>query len=195
LSSSKKAKNRVELSPRETASFLRQLADALEDGRVRFREQELELSGQVRVDEALKSKDDAEQLQVKITLLCAAPVAVTPAGEETAPAVEQKAAPAPAPEAKRPSYKKLKKAMAKVFKEIRQATQEGGLPPAEAVAEFCRQGRLMITYPDKGDEYYPAFAAGVDRLEKAAADGDLDAFSQAYNDLKEMRSSCHDKYK
>jgi XXXCH domain-containing protein len=196
VGSSKKAKTKIDLPPSEAASFLRQLADALDEGVVRFNERDLEISGLVKVNESLKSKNGADQLQVKLKFLSAAPMDETadePLDQEEA--TEEKSASKDKPKGKRPSYKTLKKSMSKLFKEIRQAAQDGQVPPAETVAQFCGMARQMITYPGKGDEYYPAFAEKVDQLESAAAAGDAAAVAEAHAALKEMRSSCHDKHK
>lgn len=192
MASSKKAKTKLELPPSEAASLLRQLADALDAGTVSFNQKGLELTGMVKVSESLKSKDGSDQLEVKLKIVSAAPV--SPEGAEPAGA-EPALKAVPKDKGKGPSYKSLKKEMAKFFKEIRQATQEGALPPADTVAGFCRLSRQMITFPGKGDEYYQAYAEAVTQLENAMAAGDAAAVATAYATLKEMRSSCHDKYK
>ena len=192
MASSKKAKTKLELPPSEAASLLRQLADALDAGTVSFNQKDLELTGLVKVSESLKSKDGSDQLEVKLKIVSAAPVSpetTEPAGAEPAPKA------VPKDKGKGPSYKSLKKELAKHFKEIRQAAQEGNMPPAQTVAEFCRLARQMITFPGKGDEHYAAFGDAVTTLESAAAGEDPAAVAAAHATLKEMRSSCHGKYK
>jgi len=91
-------------------------------------------------------------------------------------------------------YKDLKKRMKQTFKHIGLALGTGQVPDAGVLAAFIADSRRMTTYPGKGDAFYPAYNAAVDRLEAAAASGDLAAMTETVAALGRMKKECHSRH-
>ncbi|EFL50049.1 conserved hypothetical protein [Solidesulfovibrio fructosivorans JJ]] len=121
----------------------------------------------------------------------------TPAGVEAEDAARE-AALAGAPETVesegRPKYKGLKKRMKHFFKAIVTSLRAGLVPDADSLAGFIADSRRMTSYPGKGDAFYPAYDAEVDRLEAAAASGDLEAMTASVAALDRMKKECHSRH-
>jgi XXXCH domain-containing protein len=191
-----------ELSPPEAARYFRQLADAVDQGRVGPARLDLAIQGGVKIKESVKTKGGKVGLEIKVKFAGPAAwrdgqlrIGPEPVLAEAAPGLETPATPAVEAGARPPSYKKLKKAMQKDFKAIGQAVEAARQPPPEIVRSFCRAGREMIAFPDRGDEYYPRFEAGLAALEAAAASRDLAAVARAHTDLDQIKEDCHDRFK
>lgn len=206
----KKDKVKHRFSPAEAADYLRQLADALEQGHIALRSEELELEGEVKVKEALKTKSGKATLKVNLKIVAPAPetVAEPAAVQEESPAEAQDESSGfveiTSPEEEPPqegegkaSYKKTKKALGKSFGNLKEARKQDQMPPAEEAAAFLNLARQMCDF-DKakyGSENYPRFLAAVDSLEAALAAGDAAAVDQTLAELGQCKSECHDKYK
>jgi XXXCH domain-containing protein len=91
-------------------------------------------------------------------------------------------------------YKDLKKRMKQTFKHIGLALAAGQVPDVGVLADFIADSRRMTTYPGKGDALYPAYNAAVDRLEAAAASGDLAAMTETVAALGRMKKECHSRH-
>ena len=52
----------------------------------------------------------------------------------------------------------------------------------------------MTSYPGKGDAFYPAYDAEVDRLEAAAQAGDVEAATASVAALDRMKKECHSRH-
>lgn len=91
-------------------------------------------------------------------------------------------------------YKDLKKRMKQTFKHIGLALAAGQAPEAGVLADFIADSRRMTAYPGKGDAFYPAYNAAVDRLEAAAASGDLAAMAESVAALGRMKKECHSRH-
>jgi len=113
---------------------------------------------------------------------------VPPAGPDTA-----EAAATAAPEA-RPRYKNLKKGMKQTFKGVVAALRAGVAPDAALLGEFIAASRTMTSYPGRGDAFYPAYDAEIDRLEAAAAAGDVQAMTASAAALDRMKKECHSRH-
>ncbi len=115
-------------------------------------------------------------------------------------AVEAAAAARPAePEAEpeeagKPRYKGLKKRMRHTFKAVLAALGAGMAPDMALLDEFIADCRLMTSFPGKGDAFYPAFDAEVDRLKAAALAGDMEAMIAAAAALDRMKKECHSRH-
>ncbi|WP_428562023.1 MAG: GAK system XXXCH domain-containing protein [Solidesulfovibrio sp. DCME] len=115
--------------------------------------------------------------------------------EEAAPREQAvDSAPEPMDEGGKPRYKSLKKRMKHFFKAIVTSLRAGLPPDADILAAFVADSRLMTSYPGKGDDFYPAYDAEVDRLEAAAAGGDLDAMTASVAALGRMKKECHSRH-
>lgn len=95
----------------------------------------------------------------------------------------------------RPDYKALKKRMKGSFKEIGEALAEGRLPDRETVDSFMADSALMITYPSNGDEFYPRYKTACGDFLVAFKAGDPAQTQDRYNQIKAIKSDCHDRYK
>ncbi|MHC1790515.1 GAK system XXXCH domain-containing protein [Solidesulfovibrio sp.] len=94
----------------------------------------------------------------------------------------------------RPKYKSLKKRMKGTFKAITMDLRAGQVPNADIAASFIADSRLMTRYAGKGDAFYPAYDAEVDRFEAAAAAGDLEAMTSSAAALGRMKKECHSRH-
>ena len=187
------------LSTVEAAGYLRQLADALEQGRIALRSEELELEGDVKVTQALKTKSGKATLKINLKIIAPMPapaqggvrveaggfVEITPHEDE------------PGERDDNISYKQLKKALAQAFANLKRARKQETMPGSDEVAAFAEQGRRMCSFDkaEYGPENYPRFLAALDQLEAAVAAGEGQALDAALSELSRCRSECHDKYK
>ena len=93
-----------------------------------------------------------------------------------------------------PRYKPLKKRMKSAFKHIVMALRAAQIPDPDAVASFIADSRVMIRFPGKGDAFYPAYDAEVDRFAAAAAAGDVAAMTASAAALDRMKKECHSRH-
>lgn len=197
----KKDKIKHQFSPAEAADYLRQLADALEQGHIALRSEELELEGDVKVKQELKTKSGKATLKINLKIVAPIPVAapeITPAqGEKegfveiTAPEEE------PAESEGKASYKKTKKALAKSFASLKGIRKEGGVPSLADASAFLAQAREVCTF-DKakyGSENYPRFLAALNRVEDALAAANGSALDEALDEVGQCKSDCHEMFK
>jgi len=94
----------------------------------------------------------------------------------------------------RPRYKSLKKRMKQTFKGLVMALRAGKAPDPADLAGFVADSRLMTSYPGRGDAFYPAYNAEVDRLEAAGAAGDIAAMTNSAAALDRMKKECHSRH-
>lgn len=201
----KKDKVKHRFSPAEAADYLRQLADALEQGHIALRTEDLELEGDVKVKQALKTKSGKATLKINLKIVAPMPGDVPEAeaaqgeaqGESegfveiTAPEEE------PAESEGKASYKKTKKALAKSFAVLKSIRKEGGMPSLAEASSFLAQAREMCAF-DKakyGSENYPRFLAALNRVEDALAAANGSALDEALDEVGQCKSDCHDKFK
>ncbi len=187
-------------SAEEAVSYLRRLADQLENGAIQVEHEEMEFEGLVSVKESLKSKKGKTSVKVKLKLTThempspeSEPAAPAEPGAEAAPEEEEPDDGEEPPS----SYKKLKKRMGKQFKAMGQALEEGNLPEAAEVETFCDLCQHMtgFTDADQGPEMYPQFLEQAQALRAAGASGDLEALRAAHADLAATKKVCHKQYK
>ena len=81
------------------------------------------------------------------------------------------------------------------YKALKAALRENGQPEPALVDRFVDQCRSMVTYPDKGDPYYPDFGRATDALALAAAQRDQAAMEEALAEMGRLRKNCHRKFK
>jgi len=94
----------------------------------------------------------------------------------------------------KPRYKGLKKRMKQTFRGLVLALRAGLAPDAAELAGFIADSRQMTSYPGKGDAFYPAYDTEVDRLEAAAAVGDIAAMTASVAALDRMKKECHSRH-
>jgi XXXCH domain-containing protein len=93
-----------------------------------------------------------------------------------------------------PRYKGLKKRMKHSFKAVVAALRAGLAPDPAVAASFVADSRLMTRYPGKGDAFYAAYDAEVDRFEQALAAGDVAALTASAAALDRMKKECHSRH-
>lgn len=93
-----------------------------------------------------------------------------------------------------PRYKGLKKRMKNTFRAIRDALLAGLAPDPAMAGAFVADSRLMTRYPGKGDAYYAAYDAEVDRFEQALAAGDVAAMTASAAALDRLKKECHSRH-
>lgn len=191
----KKDKVKHQFTPAEAADYLRQLADALEKGHITLNSEELELEGEVKVKQELKTKSGKATLKINLKIVAPVPPVASEPGDGYVE-ISQEAEPAPESGPK-PSFKKLKKAMSKSFASLKAVRKAGNVPSADEVALFTAQGREMCSFDEAkyGAEFYPRFLAALEQLEAAAAAGAPEAVDAALTELAQSRAECHDKFK
>lgn len=169
------------IEPDELPAFLRELADAIENGgqgdlaciedMAKFKIRGKAEFGQVKVKAKFKTssecRDEAIAEEAEAT------------GEATVP---------------KPKYSTLKKRMRSSFKLILKMVHDGEMPNDEAVKSFIEDSALMVTYPGYGDEFYDQYTVVCDRFEKAYEAKDMDAMHAAVDELIHEKSRCHAKY-
>lgn len=184
-------------SPLEAASFLRALADKLDQGRLEFGEVAVELDNSFTIKQSVKAKSD--KVCFKLKLKYEKPLFGLEPGEPGRDVIpetdldddDDEDAPVP----QRPSYKHLKKAMGQVFKQLGQDLEQGRTPEAALAKTLWAHCHLITTYPGRGEEHYPAFIAAADSFLAAAQAGDLQAMRQGLSRLDALKKSCHAQYK
>jgi len=184
---SKDKKAEHTFSSEEAVSYLRRLADQLENGAIQAEHEEMEFEGLVSVKESLKSKKGKTSVKLKLTTHEAPPpeaeneATAEPETEAKAETGEEEADDGEGPPS---SYKKLKKRMGKQFKAMGQALEEGNIPEAAQVEAFCGLCQDMTTFsdPELGPEMYPQFQEQTEALRAAHAD------------LAATKKVCHKKY-
>lgn len=197
--SSKEKKAKHTLSREEAAKYLRRLAEQLDEGVLQVSEHEIELQGQVKIKEALKSKKGKTSVKVSFKLSTQEVPDEEPKADSSqeAESDEPQEKEAPKESGEGGSYKKLKKLMGKQSKEIRKVLKEGGEPGSPELLAFCESCMQMITFKgkDRGEEQYPSFEAQAQALRAAVEANDQAAAKEAFLALEGMKRDCHQEYK
>jgi len=158
---------------KELAAFLRELADAVENG---GKDELTCVDDFQKVKIAIKNELDRISVKAKI---------------KTAPGEEEAAAES---EGGDPKYKPLKKRMKSTFKLLVKTIHEGQVPPREAAEAFLADAALMVTFPGYGDEYYGSFSEACAAFAAAYESGDMERMHAAIDVLVHEKSRCHAKY-
>lgn len=95
------------------------------------------------------------------------------------------------------SYKQLKKRMKKTYKEIKNQIETDVVPSSVIVAQFIEDSETMMTFDDDeyGPKFYDAYRDGMTLFNKAFDQKSLPQMRTAIDDLDNIVSACHDKYK
>jgi XXXCH domain-containing protein len=213
-SKQKKKKAKHKLNASQAADYLRQLADQLESGQVKFIDEDTALEGMVKVKESYKAKPGKAALKVQLKLSMPGPMtepepaateAVSPANvsEDAAQAAKPEPVKADTPQEMEDyslrempgSYKKLKKRMSGDLKLIGKLLAAGQLPSLELARAFQADCRHMTGFPGKGDPHYERFNQSAQALYDAAKASDPDAASNALTSLKQHKKECHKEFK
>lgn len=120
------------------------------------------------------------------------------AGGKIAPVVEDASAvkeTVSKPKAEKIKFGKLKKDMKSSFKELVAAVQSKKMPADEIVALFLDQSELMVSFPGKGDEFYPAYTTACEMLHKGWQEKDFELLKVAMAEITSQMKACHKIYK
>jgi len=185
MSESTDQKNEMTLTAGDAAAFLRRLADQLEAGGLEVGEVRVETDGEVKIKQSVKTKEDKVAFKLKLKY-------ETPLNPEVSEAMAQDAE---KPGENKPSYKSLKKRMAKSLGKLKKLLGQGVAPEAAEIEAFAADCELLTTFPDKGEEHYPDFMHHVEDLKKAMTAEDSSGMQRALAELAAMRKACHEQYK
>lgn len=202
-------KMKMTCSPEQLAEILRSMADAMERGRLSLDTVEVGWNEVEKISLAIRNA--VGMADVKIRISSSDRVVELPEDAEEVEGVDESAGsvllreqspdvketdPAsPGKPAKpRGSYGSLKKRMKKSFKNIMYALHENSWPTMVDIEDFIRDSEQMVLYPDKGDEFYPAYNEAVAAFADAVRLQDLDAAYQAAHLLNTLKTQCHKKY-
>ena len=94
----------------------------------------------------------------------------------------------------RPIYRNLKKRMKSSFKMITSMIHSGELPPKQAMDSFLSDSELMVSYPGYGDEYYEDYTNTCNQLKAAYEVEDFIRMQEIIVELAKQKGSCHAKY-
>ncbi|WP_419787161.1 GAK system XXXCH domain-containing protein [Pseudodesulfovibrio sp.] len=160
------------------ADFLRELADAVENGG----------KGELACLEGFREikvgiKDEYGQLKLKAK--------IKPAGVCEEPETE---AGENGEATGKPKYKSLKKRMKTSFRVLVKMVHDGQMPPKDAVEDFLADSALMVTYPGYGDEFYQSYTDACMAFKAAYEAGDLAKMHDTVDVLVHEKSRCHAKY-
>ena len=192
MGSSEKRKIEMTIAPDEVAEFFKSLAQDLEGGSLHVDDATISLDGFKSIEIGLKKSGEGLKVKVKVKTP-ALPYAA--AGAPAAAQAGEAAAPAEARPAGKPKYSTLKKWMKKEFKAIQEALGLGQMPDPDLAESFVSDSLLMVTYPGKGDEYYPAYAAAAPAIGAAVQARGQEAANVAVAELGALKRDCHDRYK
>ena len=195
---SRKRKFELVLPRVEALTALAELTAQAASGRLVINGEPVELGDFASLKIAIKHFGASSMLKVALKYPAVGPDALptsagldaeaTPGGDESGPAAE-------APETDgRPKYKSLKKRMKQNFKAIVMALRAGQAPDEPTLTAFIADSRVMTSYPGKGDAFYPAYEAEVDRLEQAAKVADIAAMTASVAALDRMKKECHSRH-
>lgn len=166
------------LKKEEVPDFLRELAEAMENG-----EGDLGCASEFRKIK-VRVKDEYGQVSLRVKIKSA---------DECAPGFEEDAE--GSAKSSRPRYKDLKDRMGDSFKVIFKMIHQGKVPPRAAVEEFLEDSRLMVTYTGYGDPYYDVYIEACDVFARAYESGDIVELNKAVDVLVHQKGHCHAKYK
>jgi XXXCH domain-containing protein len=195
----------IEMGPEDLPGFLRELAAAFETEVNRnavSTDSELQNHIQSYKKLRLSLKRKASLINVKLKVKKQDPpaqLAMTTGADETETAAAEiaaaEAAVAKALNDEKPKYKTLKKRMKSNFKEIRARLEELRLPEEVVVQQFCDDSALMVTYPGKGNTYYPRYTQVVSELKTAYERKDFAVFNALVSTLDGLMNDCHREFK
>ncbi len=95
----------------------------------------------------------------------------------------------------KPSYKALKKKMKADFKIICRCIENNQFPPEVVVESFLHDSSLMITYPDKGKEYYKEYLNACREFIEAYKHENIELLREKCSKLSHLKERCHAIYK
>ncbi len=176
-----------ELTPRQAGEYLRNVAQALEEGHIGLEDLDLDWQQIHKLELKLVNRDGDVGIKTKIE----------PWVQKSGKKKKQKRDSAPdgkAGEKGRP-FKALKKDMEKTFKGIRSSMQQGGSPPLEDARELHSQAEEMQQKAGRNQEGYSAFLELTAGLVQSGEEGDPERGRRLIQDMHQAEKDCHARYK
>ncbi|THB69891.1 MAG: GAK system XXXCH domain-containing protein [Desulfovibrio sp.] len=197
MAGSDKRKMEFMLLREEVGPFLSKLGQDMEKGEMRFGENAVDVNGYNSLQVSVKDEGDLDSVRVKIKVKFPKELAKVEYKngifiQEVVEGEDDGDTPGPGGI---PKYKTLKKRMKSDFKAIKEALEAGQFPGLEVMRSFHHDSELMVEYPGKGDEFYPAYSKAVREFVAAVENQDLAKARDAANLLEELKEACHDRYK
>ena len=186
----------------ETASLLRFVAQALEDGRIAVGDMHMPLEADHAINVSFKLDPVKETFRLKLKYKGHAggtgherpsgpgsPLHRFGGGGSRAVS-DQGSATGKLPG--REPYKKLKKRMKKNFLAIAEALQAGMFPPEALCSRFIDDSMAMITYPGKGDPHYERYRRATEEFARNLEEKDMNGLVAAAKRIEAIKNGCHE---
>jgi len=202
------ASNKKELksvSQKETADFLREVADSLEKGEtISNSVSPLEFKNIQSLEIEIKQKEPG-RFNIKIkSKTISTPGMVTE--DQLLKKNHSAETPGINPEPDRkerlekfdkgkPKYKKLKKMMEEQFKQIHDLLAMNQLPDTQLMLSFFQNSNLMVSFKDRGEIHYEPYISALERFKTAVSTNDLLSCKVIYKELNQIKIDCHKEYK
>jgi len=199
------ASNKKELksvSQKETADFLREVADSLEKGEtVSNSLAPLEFKNLKSLEIEIKQKEP-ELFNIKIR----SKTISTPGEDQLLKKNQSAESPGLNPEPDREErlekfdkgklkYKKLKKIMEEQFKQIHDILAMNQSPDTQLMLSFFQNSNLMVSFKDRGEIHYEPYISALERFKTAVSTNDLLSCKVIYKELNQIKIDCHKEYK
>jgi XXXCH domain-containing protein len=162
----------AELPLDQVAVLLHQTADALAEGCLRLGEDQQSLDELREVSISLRRRGQDLRLRIQAT-----------------PRTRSREA------GDRRVYRAHKQRMRRSFKALQRQAGAHELPAVDQLGTFLDQGQRMMRFPDKGPEFYPAFARGLESLREAVQAGDVGGFVRAMARIDVLRKAAHRRHR
>jgi len=174
-----------ELTPRQAGEYLRNVAQALEEGHVGLEDLDLDWQQIHKLELKLVNRDGDVGLKTKLE----------PWVHKSGKKKKRDSAPDRKAGEKDRSFKALKKEMEKTFKGIRSSVQQGGSPNLEDARELHSQAEEMQLKAGRNQEGYSAFLELTAGLVQSGEEGDPERGRRLIQDLNQAEKDCHARYK
>ncbi len=174
---SEKQKFEMNLTKEQTSTFLRRLADAIENNEEYIQDYEMNLNNYHKLKLSVRPK--TEQMALKVSLKKHFE------GNEDEEYEEMKG---------KEKYKKLKKRMESYFNEISDSISNDHFPSKEIVSVFLKDSETMCTYKGEGDEYYQEYRKACSKLQDAYDKEEMNSLRNTFDQVVEIKNRCHSKY-
>ena len=208
MTNMKKHKMEFMLPKEEFGAFLRRLGGDLDDGRVHVADADIALASVIDlkvtfesegedclVKLKVRSAEDAVRLRYEDGAFVEDREGEDAVGGDDAGTPAPKAAPARKAKGAEARYEELKERMDVDFKAMRRMLELGSLPDLPMVERFAKDSAAMISFKGKGDEHYAEYEAAVRAFRDAAAAQDAERTKACMKTLRQLKRSCHDRYK
>ncbi|MEF8823063.1 MAG: GAK system XXXCH domain-containing protein [Desulfohalobiaceae bacterium] len=174
-----------ELTPRQAGEYLRNVAQALEEGHLGL--EDLDLDWQQIHKLELKLVNRAGEIGLKTK--------VKPWVQDSGKKRKKDSVKSSQAGDKGRPFKALKKEMEKTFKAIRSSVQDGASPSLKEAQDLHSQAEEMQQKAGRNQEGYSAFLELTAGFVKSAEEGDLGRAGRLIQDMRQAEKDCHARFK